>query len=324
MEPRRRAVGTTAAAAVVISAIIVAAVTIALVTSPPGMFYHPLQSTGNIGSSTPCSQPAYLMRLALRVEETQSFAQQSHGLSYVLASGNNDSATTGTNNGKPYYSPPKTNLALYSYGTASTAVCPSNLGTKGVIGALWIHVPLNSDGSYNLANMSIYFTPGVFTNSTVASTSTVSYTTITTCVTTTQGSQRVVNCGSPSVTYTGTNTNCVITGQPGGAFLRILSDSTLAPVTGAVVTATHDPAGCILNGVEYTNTATTQTFTTNGTEWMSLDTTNGGSYSFTVEYSGHSYTFTAELSPVSLICATLYVPSGRTNSTITEFKSTCP
>jgi hypothetical protein len=131
------------------------------------------------------------------------------------------------------------------------------------------------------------------------------------------------NWSTPSVTYTGYNAACVMTGQPGGAFLRILSDSTLAPVTGAVVTAMHHPGACIQNGVEYTNTAATQTFTTNGNEWVPLDTFNNGNYSFTVEYSGHRYTFTAELSPVSLTCTTLYVPSGRTNSTITQFKSTC-
>jgi hypothetical protein len=127
--------------------------------------------------------------------------------------------------------------------------------------------------------------------------------------------------GPPSTTSTGTNTSCVITGQPGGAYLRILSDSTLTPVTGAVVTAEHRPAACALNGVEYTNTATNMTFTTNGTEWMSLDTTNDGSYSFTVQYSGHTYAFTAGLGPLATTCATLYVPSGRTN--VTSGLGTC-
>ncbi len=161
--------------------------------------------------------------------------------------------------------------------------------------------------------------------SSISSANTSNTETQTVCVTTTQGGQQVTYCGTPSVTSTGTNTICgSITGQPGGSFLRILSDSTLAPVTGAVVTATLNPMGCIRNGVESpANAVTTQTFTTNGTEWMPLDTNNGANYSFTVEYSGHSYTFTAGLRPVSLTCITLYVPSGRTNSTIQEFKSTC-
>jgi len=139
--------------------------------------------------------------------------------------------------------------------------------------------------------------------------------TATACITTTQGNQTSVNCSSPSITSTGRNTNCVITGQPGGAYLRILSDSALTPVTGAVVTAEHHQAACVLNGVEYTNTATTQTFTTNGSEWIFLDPTNDGSYSFIVQYSGHSYAFTAGLGPLTTTCATLYVPSGRTNVT---------
>lgn len=165
MDPRRRAVGNAAAAVIIIiAAIMVAAIADVSLT----MLNHPTptQRTDSVSSNTLCNQPAYLIRLASQVEQTQSFAQQSHGLSYILASGNNDSATTGTYDGKPYYSPPKTNLALYSYGTTSTAVCPSSLGIKGVVGALWIHVPINNDDSYNLANMSIYFTPGVFPNST--------------------------------------------------------------------------------------------------------------------------------------------------------------
>lgn len=122
-------------------------------------------------------------------------------------------------------------------------------------------------------------------------------------------------------TSTGTDTNCVITGQPGGINLRILSDSTLTPVTGAVVTAKHDPSACVLNGVEYTNTATTRTFTTSGTSWISLDPTNDGSYSFTIQFSGHTYAFTAGLGPLATTCATLYVPSGRTN--VTSGLGTC-
>ena len=164
------------------------------------------------------------------------------------------------------------------------------------------------------------------TTQSLSSTSTTNYA-VTVCrFTTASNGSRVTTCSSPSVTATstGVSTVCVITGQSGGAFLRVLSDSTQMPVTGAVVTATLNPAECILNGVEYTNTATTQMFTTNGTEWMLLNTTNAGSISLTVTYSGQTYTFTAELRPVSVTCTTLYVPSGRTNSTITFATSACP
>ncbi len=132
------------------------------------------QSTGSVTSSTSCNQPPYLVKLASQVEQTQNFTQQSRGLSYVLAYGDNQSAETGTVNGKPTYSLPETSLAFYSYGTTSTAVCSYNVGTEGVVGALWVQVPINADGSYDLANMSIYFTPGVFSNSTSITQSTSS------------------------------------------------------------------------------------------------------------------------------------------------------
>ena len=131
------------------------------------------QSTVPAALSSDCGQPPYLFKLASMVEQTQVFAQQAHGLSYVIASGNNDSATTGVSNGEPYYSPPETNLALYSYGSTPAPGCPSELGYKGVVGALWIRVPIERGGSYNLTGMSIYFTPGVFANGTASSSSPV-------------------------------------------------------------------------------------------------------------------------------------------------------
>jgi len=134
-------------------------------------------------------------------------------------------------------------------------------------------------------------------------------------------SQTTTNYNSPTTQVSSTSSvsyTCHIPGAPAGAYLRILSDSTLEPVTGAFVTATHSPASC--------TPESTRTFTTNNTEWVSLDVTDGGHYNFTVSYSGHIYTFSAPLRPVSVTCTTLYVPSGRTNNTITVFKSTstCP
>jgi hypothetical protein len=93
------------------------------------------------------------------------FISQTHGLNYVLVSGNDDGATTGTVHGKPFYAPPKTNLVFYSYGTDSqSAVCPRPL--NGVVGALWVHVPDDPDGSYNFRSMLVYYTPGGFINGT--------------------------------------------------------------------------------------------------------------------------------------------------------------
>jgi hypothetical protein len=127
---------------------------------------------------------------------------------------------------------------------------------------------------------------------------------------------------STSPTPVTKTTFCSITGQPAGAFLRILSDSTRTPIAGAQVSATNRPAYC-----DSSSPATSQTtiaFTTNSTEWYSLDTLNNAGYSFVVKYSGQTYTLTVDLRPVSGTCATLFIPSGRTNSTITGFQTTCP
>jgi len=135
---------------------------------------------------------------------------------------------------------------------------------------------------------------------------------------------------SPSTTTTFTQQSetsswCVITGQPGPLFLRIASDSDQAPVPGAQVTATNQPAYC--GNALGSSPATGQTslaFTTNDTEWYSLPSGNDAGYSFVVRYSGQSYSFTADLRPLSVTCATLLVPSGKTSVTITEFQTTCP
>ena len=125
-----------------------------------------------------------------------------------------------------------------------------------------------------------------------------------------------------STTPTQTTTyQCIITGQPGGLFLRILSDSDQTPVAGATMKATNQPAYCNNSPA---NVQTTTTFTTTaGTQWYSLDSQNDAGYSFVVTYFGQTYTFQASLRPASLTCATLYVPSGRTNVTITEFENSC-
>ena len=114
------------------------------------------------------------------------------------------------------------------------------------------------------------------------------------------------------------STTCFVTGQPGPFYLRVVSDSDQTPITGAVVNATSQPINgdCI--------PATSQEFTTNNTEWYSLGTLNLAGYSFVVTYSGQAYSFTADLRPISVTCATLYIPSGETNVTIKAGQTTCP
>ena len=134
------------------------------------------------------------------------------------------------------------------------------------------------------------------------------------------------NCPNQVQQNSTTSLTCSISGQPGGLQLRIVSDSTLQPIVGAKVTATSNPAYCsIFGGAPFpATTSSTLEFTTNGTLWYSLPTDNDGSYSFVVSYSNQNYAFNASLAPVSITCATLYIPSGMTNVTILEFQSSCP
>ena len=116
-------------------------------------------------------------------------------------------------------------------------------------------------------------------------------------------------------------TSCILPAQPMGASLRILSDNFSEPIDGANVTATHNfyNSGCGLTTATFEQT--TQRFETNQTEWYSLDTINGGNSSILVEYLGHSYDFTVPLGYSAYTCATLYLPSGETNTTTSA--STC-
>jgi hypothetical protein len=106
----------------------------------------------------------------------------------------------------------------------------------------------------------------------------------------------------------------------------VISDSNQTPIAGAQVAATNDPAYCGSDTSTVTvaaNTQTTATFTTNGTEWYSLNSLNNAGYSFVIKYSDNSYNFTAALAPLSETCATLFIPSGRT-SVYTEGFQTSP
>jgi len=117
------------------------------------------------------------------------------------------------------------------------------------------------------------------------------------------------------------STACIITGQPGPFFLRVVSDSYQTPIYGAVVNATNKPMYC--DGGPATS-QTTLVFSTNSTERYSLDSGNNAGYSLVVNYSGQSYSFTADLRPISVTCATLYIPSGNTNVTILAGQTSCP
>ena len=52
---------------------------------------------------------------------------------------------------------------------------------------------------------------------------------------------------------------------------------------------------------------------TNSSEWYPLAGENDLGYSFAVNFADRGYDFTASTAPVSITCATRYIPSGRTS-----------
>jgi len=130
-----------------------------------------------------------------------------------------------------------------------------------------------------------------------------------------------ITSGQTTSSSASLSSTCVIAGQAGGLELRILSNSTGEPVSGVVVTATNSPALC--NGFPTTTQSETEFTTNSSTEWYSLPTGNDGSYSLALSYLDENYTLQASLMPMFTTCATLYLPSGTTNVTIGEFRSSC-
>ena len=102
----------------------------------------------------------------------------------------------------------------------------------------------------------------------------------------------------------------------GEVYLRVLSDSGSAPVTGANVTTAYDFAQtCYPNPTPCQNPAICgeafNSFTTTSTEWYAFgDSIN----SFNVTYGGQTYVVTASQSAGST-CETLHVPSGAVDTT---------
>ena len=160
------------------------------------------------------------------------------------------------------------------------------------------------------------------TSTTTATQTTTELSTTTSVQTQTVVSQSTLTVTSTStITQTSTSFQCIISGEPAGIFVRVLSDSSQTPVAGALVIATNEPASC---GTSLATGQRTINFTTSAaTQWYPLNSNDNLGYSFLVAYSGQTYTFHATLRPVSVTCATLYVPSGRTNTTITEFQGSC-
>jgi len=137
------------------------------------------------------------------------------------------------------------------------------------------------------------------------------------------GAVALLSHSTPGLSTTSSSSSsaaCTILGQPAGFYLRVLNVSTGAPVRGADVVAVNEPAYC---NYQQAAPRTTVAFTTNGTEWFELPSENDAGYAISVAYAGQPHNFTADLNPVSLTCATIYLPTGATNVTIKEFGGAC-
>ena len=263
MMRQRSAMGSTAAVAIFVAVVIVGVASVASL------------STLDQSQTASCSQPAYLVRLASQVEQTQSFVQASRGLSYVLAFGNNETGS-GTANGIPVVYPPLTLLTFYSYGGAPTQGCSSSLETSGVVGALWVQVPVEN-GAYNLTQMSVYFTPGVLTNDTALTT---------------------IDSGTTSLVGYCNST------QGNGLLVKVLSDAG-QPVQGAQVAGVM--VGLTSGG---SCSSTTGTYITNSTGSVFIPLGIGNYYRVSMSYQGVVYATRAPIEPMSTTYVTFDVPSG--------------
>jgi len=120
---------------------------------------------------------------------------------------------------------------------------------------------------------------------------------------------------------------CYPSGESGPVALSVRFDSNQSPVAGAQVRATNQPYTISCNGSPPypVISQTTVSFTTDGhTLWYYLDGGYVAGYSIGVTYLGHDYDVTATLHPEYAYCLVLSLPSGKTNSTGTEFQSSCP
>jgi hypothetical protein len=106
---------------------------------------------------------------------------------------------------------------------------------------------------------------------------------------------------------------CVITGV-GGFQLRIVSDSTGAPVSGAKISAVNN-LGC--DGE--TQVVHLNSFSTGQAGWLApvfpSQATPAGELNFTVMYQGGTYRSSSFVAYAGYSCVTLHVPSGNVTTT---------
>ena len=204
--------------------------------------------------------------------------------------------------------PPGTKLPLNNYGLGGT------LNTNFTV--IVFSLP---DGhyDYNVSPSAGFFTP---TTGSVSVDGTdvlvqIAYTgTSCTAVVTTSTSSALVTGSSvdSSDTYL---TSCSISGA-GQLQLRVVSDSTGAPVSGETINAV-DTLGCNAE----TQVVYLDNFTVEEGGWLIPIFPNqaaaAGKLTFTLAYQGGDYGFSTVIPPMGISCVTLQVPSGNVTSTTT-------
>jgi hypothetical protein len=158
---------------------------------------------------------------------------------------------------------------------------------------------------------------------TVATTSILTVTTTEVYRTTiTQSAQSALTTIITRAASSSASVMCTVSAPTGPFYFRALSDSGGVPIAGAKVAASNRPVLC--NGSPLGDNVTI-IFTTGSAPWYSLRGDGlDSSWSVKVDYSARNYTLSTYLQPVSATCATIFLPSGRTNVTFYEFQSTCP
>ncbi len=124
------------------------------------------------------------------------------------------------------------------------------------------------------------------------------------------------NTGSASDTFL---TGCSPSGP--GLALRVVSDSTGAPISGESISAI-DTFGCSIQGGEIAfQTVHLDNFSLGDGGWLSPVWPNGavnaGTLNFTVSYQEQRYHFSAQAYLVGRSCVTLHLPSGNVTQKVT-------
>jgi len=195
------------------------------------------------------------------------------------------------------------------------------MNTKDLVLGIFVIATLALAGALTVSEYTQSQAPS---NSTIVSTITLVSTqtivvTINGSITTTSLHTTVTYVTGTSVVTSNTYiTQCSVTGI-GGFQLRVVSDSTGAPVSGETINAV-DRLGCNVGQSSQTQVVYLNSFSQDQGGWLtpvfpSQAPMHGGQLNFTVSYQGGTYDFSSSVPPIGTTCVTLHVPSGSVTTT---------